>query len=223
MINSIAIDGPAGAGKSTIAKKAAKELAFTYVDTGAMFRAMAVYMADHDISQDDEATISKACNDISIEIEYEDGAQQIILNGVNVTGRLREERIGNMTSAISVYPAVRTKLLELQRQIAASKSVIMDGRDIGTCVLPNAVCKIYLTASVDTRARRRYDELVEKGVPADIEAIRKDIEERDYRDMHRATAPLKQADDAILIDSSDMDIDEVTAAIIGAYHEAVKE
>ena len=127
MIQSIAIDGPAGAGKSTIAKKAAKELSFTYVDTGAMFRAMAVYMADHGISQDDEKSISAACDDISIEIEYEDGAQQIILNGVNVTGRLREERIGNMTSAISVYPAVRTKLLELQRQIAATKSVIMDG------------------------------------------------------------------------------------------------
>lgn len=223
MIQSIAIDGPAGAGKSTIAKKAAKELSFTYVDTGAMFRAMAVYMADHGISQDDEESISAACDDISIEIEYEDGAQQIILNGVNVTGRLREERIGNMTSAISVYPAVRTKLLELQRQIAATKSVIMDGRDIGTCVLPDAVCKIYLTASVATRAKRRYDELVDKGIPADMEAIKKDIEERDYRDMHRDVAPLKQAEDAVLIDSSDMDINQVTAAIIKAYRDAIKE
>lgn len=223
MIQSIAIDGPAGAGKSTIAKKAAKELSFTYVDTGAMFRAMAVYMADHGISQDDEKSISAACDDISIEIEYEDGVQQIILNGVNVTGRLREERIGNMTSAISVYPAVRTKLLELQRQIAATKSVIMDGRDIGTCVLPDAVCKIYLTASVTTRAKRRYDELVDKGIPADMEAIKKDIEERDYRDMHRDVAPLKQADDAVLIDSSDMDINQVTAAIIKAYRDAIKE
>lgn len=223
MIQSIAIDGPAGAGKSTIAKKAAKELSFTYVDTGAMFRAMAVYMADHGISQDDEKSISTACDDISIEIEYEDGAQQIILNGVNVTGRLREESIGNMTSAISIYPAVRTKLLELQRQIAATKSVIMDGRDIGTCVLPDAVCKIYLTASVETRAKRRYDELVAKGVAADMEAIKKDIEERDYRDMHRDVAPLKQAEDAVLIDSSDMDIDQVTAAIIEAYRNAIKE
>ena len=185
MIQSIAIDGPAGAGKSTIAKKAAKELSFTYVDTGAMFRAMAVYMADHGISQDDEKSISAACDDISIEIEYEDGAQQIILNGVNVTGRLR--------------------------------------RDIGTCVLPDAVCKIYLTASVTTRAKRRYDELVDKGIPADMEAIKKDIEERDYRDMHRDVAPLKQADDAVLIDSSDMDINQVTAAIIKAYRDAIKE
>ncbi|MDD6234938.1 MAG: (d)CMP kinase [Lachnospiraceae bacterium] len=223
MIQSIAIDGPAGAGKSTIAKKAAKELSFTYVDTGAMFRAMAVYMADHGIAQDDEKAISSACDDISIEIEYEDGAQQIILNGVNVTGRLREERIGNMTSAISVYPAVRTKLLELQRQIAATKNVIMDGRDIGTCVLPDAVCKIYLTASVATRAKRRYDELVAKGIPADMEDIKKDIEERDYRDMHRDVAPLKQADDAVLIDSSDMDIEQVTKAIIDAYNAAVAE
>lgn len=219
MIQSIAIDGPAGAGKSTIAKKAAKELSFTYVDTGAMFRAMAVYMADHGISQDDEKSISAACDDISIEIEYEDGAQQIILNGVNVTGRLREERIGNMTSAISVYPAVRTKLLELQRQIAATKSVIMDGRDIGTCVLPNAQVKIYLTASSKTRAQRRYDELTAKGVFCDFDEIEKDIIDRDYRDMHRETSPLKQAEDAVLVDSSEMDIDEVVEAIRSIYEE----
>ena len=219
MIQSIAIDGPAGAGKSTIAKKAAKELSFTYVDTGAMFRAMAVYMADHGISQDDEKSISAACDDISIEIEYEDGAQQIILNGVNVTGRLREERIGNMTSAISVYPAVRTKLLELQRQIAATKSVIMDGRDIGTCVLPNAQVKIYLTASSKTRAQRRYDELTAKGVSCDFDEIEKDIIDRDYRDMHRETSPLKQAEDAVLVDSSEMDIDEVVEAIRSIYEE----
>lgn len=219
MIQSIAIDGPAGAGKSTIAKKAAKELSFTYVDTGAMFRAMAVYMADHGISQDDEKSISAACDDISIEIEYEDGAQQIILNGVNVTGRLREERIGNMTSAISVYPAVRTKLLELQRQIAATKSVIMDGRDIGTCVLPNAQVKIYLTAGSKTRAQRRYDELTAKGVSCDFDEIEKDIIDRDYRDMHRETSPLKQAEDAVLVDSSEMDIDEVVEAIRSIYEE----
>lgn len=219
MIQSIAIDGPAGAGKSTIAKKAAKELSFTYVDTGAMFRAMAVYMADHGISQDDEKSISAACDDISIEIEYEDGAQQIILNGVNVTGRLREERIGNMTSAISVYPAVRTKLLELQRQIAATKSVIMDGRDIGTCVLPNAQVKIYLTASSKTRAQRRYDELTAKGVFCDFDEIEKDIIDRDYRDMHRETSPLKQAEDAVLVDSSEMNIDQVVEAIRSIYEE----
>ena len=207
MIQSIAIDGPAGAGKSTIAKKAAKELSFTYVDTGAMFRAMAVYMADHGISQDDEKSISAACDDISIEIEYEDGAQQIILNGVNFTGRLREERIGNMTSAISVYPAVRTKLLELQRQIAATKSVIMDGRDIGTNVLPNADVKIFLTASAESRAKRRYDELCEKGIECDFEKIKADMEYRDKNDSQRAVAPLKKADDAILIDTTEYDFD----------------
>ena len=221
MIQSIAIDGPAGAGKSTIAKKAAKELSFTYVDTGAMFRAMAVYMADHGISQDDEKSISAACDDISIEIEYEDGAQQIILNGVNVTGRLREERIGNMTSAISVYPAVRTKLLELQRQIAATKSVIMDGRDIGTTILPNAEVKIFLTASAKTRANRRYLELTEKGEACDMDEILKDIIDRDERDMSRAVSPLKQAEDAVLVDSSEMGIEEVVESILSVYRKKV--
>ena len=215
MIQSIAIDGPAGAGKSTIAKKAAKELSFTYVDTGAMFRAMAVYMADHGISQDDEKSLSAACDDISIEIEYEDGAQQIILNGVNVTGRLREERIGNMTSAISVYPAVRTKLLELQRQIAATKSVIMDGRDIGTVVLKDAPYKFFLTASDEERARRRYEELKAKGQNLSFEEVLKKLREREYNDTTREVTPLRKADDAEEIDSTDMDIQEVVDYICG--------
>ncbi len=222
MAHSIAIDGPAGAGKSTIAKKAAAKLGFTYVDTGAMFRAMAVYFIDNGIAPDDVQAIAKACDGITIEIEYIDGQQQIILNGENITGRLRNEETGNMASSIAVYPAVRNKLLELQRKIAFSKDVIMDGRDIGTCVLPDATCKIYLTASVATRAARRYRELVEKNIPADMEAIAKDIEDRDYRDMHRETAPLKQADDAVLIDSSDMDIEQVTDAIIAVYEAALK-
>lgn len=222
MAHSIAIDGPAGAGKSTIAKKAAAKLGFTYVDTGAMFRAMAVYFIDNGIAPDDVQAIAKACDGITIEIEYIDGQQQIILNGENITGRLRNEETGNMASSIAVYPAVRNKLLELQRKIAFSKDVIMDGRDIGTCVLPDATCKIYLTASVATRAARRYRELVGKNIPADMEAIAKDIEDRDYRDMHRETAPLKQADDAVLIDSSDMDIEQVTDAIIAVYEAALK-
>lgn len=222
MAHSIAIDGPAGAGKSTIAKKAAAKLGFTYVDTGAMFRAMAVYFIDNGIAPDDVQAIAKACDGITIEIEYIDGQQQIILNGENITGRLRNEETGNMASSIAVYPAVRNKLLELQRKIAFSKDVIMDGRDIGTCVLPDATCKIYLTASVATRAARRYRELVEKNIPADMEAIAKDIEDRDYRDTHRETAPLKQADDAVLIDSSDMDIEQVTDAIIAVYEAALK-
>ena len=222
MAHSIAIDGPAGAGKSTIAKLVASKLSFTYVDTGAMFRAMAVYFIDNGIKSDDENAVSEACEKISIGIEYEDGQQQIILNGVNVTGRLRNEETGNMASAIAVYPPVRTKLLQLQRELAASTDVIMDGRDIGTCVLPGATCKIYLTASVATRADRRYRELIKKGVPADIDAIAKDIEDRDYRDMHRETAPLRQAEDAVLVDSSDMSIEQVADAIISAYEAAVK-
>ncbi|MGN0378821.1 MAG: (d)CMP kinase [Butyrivibrio sp.] len=217
MAHSIAIDGPAGAGKSTIAKLVAKKLRFTYVDTGAMFRAMAVFFTDNNIAPDDEAAIGRACPDVKIAIDYKDGVQQIILNGENVTGRLRTEKTGNMASAIAVYPAVRTKLLELQREIASTTDVVMDGRDIGTCVLPDATCKIYLTASVDTRAERRYKELTDKGETADIEKIKADIADRDYRDMHRETAPLRKADDAVLVDSSDMTVEQVTEAIIEAY------
>ena len=217
MAHSIAIDGPAGAGKSTIAKLVAKKLRFTYVDTGAMFRAMAVFFTDNNIAPDDEAAIGRACPDVKIAIDYKDGVQQIILNGENVTGRLRTEKTGNMASAIAVYPAVRTKLLELQREIASTTDVVMDGRDIGTCVLPDATCKIYLTASVDTRAERRYKELTDKGETADIEKIKADIADRDYRDMHRETAPLHKADDAVLVDSSDMTVEQVTEAIIEAY------
>ncbi len=217
MTHSIAIDGPAGAGKSTIAKLVAKKLRFTYVDTGAMFRAMAVFFTDNNIAPDDEAAIGRACPDVKIAIDYKDGVQQIILNGENVTGRLRTEKTGNMASAIAVYPAVRTKLLELQREIASTTDVVMDGRDIGTCVLPDATCKIYLTASVDTRAERRYKELTDKGETADIEKIKADIADRDYRDMHRETAPLRKADDAVLVDSSDMTVEQVTEAIIEAY------
>lgn len=218
MAKSIAIDGPAGAGKSTIAKKAAKELGFIYVDTGAMFRSMAIYFLDKGIDSKDAEAISAACEGVSIEIIYENDAQQIILNGENVTGRLRDEAVGNMASAVAVYPAVRTKLLDLQREIASKTDVVMDGRDIGTCVLPNATCKIYLTASVATRANRRFLELKEKGQNPDLAKIEKDIEDRDYQDMHRETAPLRQAEDAVLIDSSDMSIDEVTGAIIEAYN-----
>ena len=217
MAHSIAIDGPAGAGKSTIAKLVAKKLRFTYVDTGAMFRAMAVFFTDNNIAPDDEAAIGRACPDVKIAIDYKDGVQQIILNGENVTGRLRTEKTGNMASAIAVYPAVRTKLLELQREIASTTDVVMDGRDIGTCVLPDATCKIYLTASVDTRAERRYKELTDKGETADIEKIKADIADRDYRDMHRETAPLRKADDAVQVDSSDMTVEQVTEAIIEAY------
>ena len=217
MAYSIAIDGPAGAGKSTIAKKVSRELGFTYIDTGAMFRAMAIYFVDNGIDNKDADMIGEACKSVTIELAYEDGAQQVILNGTNVTSRLRDEAVGNMASAVAVYPAVRSKLPELQRNIAEKMDVVMDGRDIGTCVLPDATCKIYLTASVETRAKRRYLELKEKGENPDLSKIEKDIEARDYQDMNRETAPLKQAEDAVLVDSSDMTIEDVCAAIISVY------
>ena len=220
MIYNIAIDGPAGAGKSTIAKKLAAELGYVYVDTGAMYRAMAYYFLQNNIAADDEAAISAACPDVNVTIEYKDGAQQVILNGENVNGVIRNEEVGNMASATSVYPVVRTKLVELQRQLAAKQSVIMDGRDIGTVVLPDANVKIYLTASSKVRAKRRYDELTAKGEKCDLDAIEQDIIDRDYRDMHRETSPLKQADDAVLLDSSDLDIDGVVAKMKEIIKEA---
>lgn len=215
MAFNIAIDGPAGAGKSTIAKTLAKELGYVYVDTGAMYRAMAYYFLQQGIDKDDEDAIIAAADDADVTIRYENGAQQVLLNGENVTASLRTEQVGNMASATSVYPAVRTKLVALQQKLAQTTDVIMDGRDIGTCVLPQAQVKIYLTASVETRAKRRYKELLEKGEPADLEKIAADIEERDYRDMHREMSPLRQAEDAVLVDSSEMNIDEVVAAIRG--------
>lgn len=215
----IAIDGPAGAGKSTIAKRVAKELGFIYVDTGAMYRAIALYFLQNQIDTSDEETVREALNGIQVSIAYENGEQQILLNGENVTGSIRREEVGNMASVTSAYPAVRKKLLSLQRELAASADVIMDGRDIGTCVLPKAPLKIYLTASVKTRAKRRFEELTEKKIPCNIEEICKDIEERDYRDMHRDVSPLCQAEDAVLVDSSDMTIQEVTDAIVGYARE----
>jgi CMP/dCMP kinase len=215
----IAIDGPAGAGKSTIAKRVAKELGFIYVDTGAMYRAIALYFLQNQIDASDEETVREALNGIQVSIAYENGEQQILLNGENVTGSIRREEVGNMASVTSAYPAVRKKLLSLQQELAASADVIMDGRDIGTCVLPKAPLKIYLTASVKTRAKRRFEELTEKKIPCNIEEICKDIEERDYRDMHRDVSPLCQAEDAVLVDSSDMTIQEVTDAIVGYARE----
>ena len=209
----VAIDGPAGAGKSTIARQLAKKFGYVYVDTGAMYRAMAYYFLNHGFKAEEENKIAEACQNVDVTIAYEGGEQQVILNGENITGSIRTEEVGNMASATSVYPVVRTKLVELQRKLAESTNVIMDGRDIGTCVLPNAQVKIYLTASSGTRAKRRYDELTAKGVSCDLAEIEKDIIDRDYRDMHRETSPLKQADDAVLVDSSKMNIEEVVEAI----------
>ncbi len=219
MSYSIAIDGPAGAGKSTIAKKIAKEMEFIYVDTGAMYRAMAVYFLDNGIDAGDEKAINEACEKVSVSIVYDNGVQQVILNGENVTNRLRREEVGAMASKTSVYPRVRQKLVELQRVLASKSNVIMDGRDIGTCVLPDADLKIYLTASVEARAERRFNELVEKGESADLQVIAADIEERDYRDMNRDISPLRQAEDAVLVDSSHMGIEEVVKTVSDLFTE----
>ena len=217
MSMNIAIDGPAGAGNSTIAKRLAKKLGFIYVDTGAMYRAMAYYFLQKKTDPSDETAIAAMCPDVNVTIAYEGNEQQVLLNGENVNGFIRTEEVGNMASSVSVYPVVRTKLVELQRQLAAKSDVIMDGRDIGTCVLPDAQVKIYLTASSATRAKRRFDELAAKGETCDLEQIEKDIIDRDYRDMHRETSPLKQAEDAVLVDSSEMNIDEVVDAIYQIY------
>ncbi len=210
----LAIDGPAGAGKSTIAKRIARELDFIYVDTGAMYRAMALYFLRNQIDAAETVKIEDACKNVNVTIDYKDGEQFVLLNGENVNGLIRTEEVGNMASATSVNKTVRLKLVELQQLLAKRESVVMDGRDIGTFVLPDADLKIYLTASSKERARRRWAELKEKGVAADIELIEKDILERDRRDMTREFAPLKQAEDAVYLDTSDMTIDEVVAKII---------
>ena len=219
MGKAIAIDGPAGAGKSTIAKMVAKELGFIYVDTGAMYRAMALYMLNNGISADESEKISATCKSADITIGHKDGIQVVYLNGENVNSLIRDEAVGNMASASSVNGDVRKKLVELQQKMAETTDVVMDGRDIGTVVLPKADLKVYLTASSRVRAERRFKELTEKGISCDIDVIEKDIVDRDYRDMHRDISPLKQAEDAVLVDSSEMTIDEVAQKIITLYNE----
>ncbi len=211
----VAIDGPSGAGKSTIAKLVAKEKGYIYVDTGAMYRALAVYFLEKGIAPEDRAGIIAAAGEAEVSIRYEEGVQQVYLNGENISSKLRAEEVGNMASKTSIIPEVRERLLELQRSLAREKDVIMDGRDIGTNILPGADVKIYLTASVETRARRRYEELIEKGTACDYQEIAKDIQERDDRDMNREVAPLRQAADAVMVDSSDMTIEEVVEKIAG--------
>ncbi|MDO5540901.1 MAG: (d)CMP kinase [Eubacteriales bacterium] len=219
MTYNIAIDGPAGAGKSTIARRVAKELSFVYVDTGAMYRAIGLFLIRNNTDIRDMEQVKKALSKVSISIAYKDGEQQVMLNGENVSGLIRTEAVGNMASAAAAIPSVREKLLDLQRKLAQTNNVVMDGRDIGTNILPDAQLKIYLTASADTRAQRRYDELCKKGIACDFLEIKEDIIKRDDQDMHRAIAPLSQAEDAVYLDSSEMTIDEVTKKIKSFYKE----
>lgn len=210
----IAIDGPAGAGKSTIAKKVAKKKGFIYVDTGAMYRAMAYYLLQEGIDPENAAAVSDACKQAHITIRFENGEQVVVLNGQNVNAMLRTEAVGNMASKTSKNPTVRERMTVLQRELANQNDVVMDGRDIGTVVLPGADVKVYLTASAAVRAKRRYDELTAKGETCDLWQIEADIVKRDEQDMNRSIAPLKQAEDAALVDSSNMTIEEVADAIL---------
>ena len=219
MIYNIAIDGPAGAGKSTIARRVAKELSFIYVDTGAMYRAMALYLLRKEVNKDDTEQIGNICQDAEISIEYQNGEQIVLLNDENVNSYLRTEEVGNMASVSSAVPRVREKLLSLQRKLARDMSVVMDGRDIGTVVFPHAQVKIFLTASVKERAMRRYKEMLAKGEKVDLAELEKQIAFRDKQDSEREIAPLKQADDAEFLDTSDMTIDEVAEHILKAVQE----
>lgn len=215
----IAIDGPAGAGKSTIAKLVAKNCGIIYVDTGAMYRSLAYACILKGVKKEEQEKIAEICANSKVELAFEDGSQVVKLNGVNVNPFIRTEEVGNMTSAIAVYPEVRKKMSELQRSMAETIDLVMDGRDIGTAVLPDAALKIYLTASSHTRALRRFKELTEKGLSCDLEAIERDIIDRDYRDMHREIAPLSQAEDAVYLDSSNMTIEEVVEMILSLAKE----
>lgn len=209
----IAIDGPAGAGKSSIAKLAAKELSYVYVDTGAMFRAMAYFFLSRGLDVYDDEIIKENCGKIQVGIEYLDGAQHILLNGADVSEEIRTEQVGKAASVVAKYEMIREKLLEIQRKLASEQDVIMDGRDIGTVVLPDAQVKIYLTASSAVRAKRRFKELTEKGEACDLAEIEKGIIARDEQDMNREIAPLRQAEDAVYLDTSDMTISEVVEKI----------
>lgn len=217
---SIAVDGPAGAGKSTIARKVAEKIGFIYVDTGAMYRAMALYFIRKGIAGDDKESIARMCKDIEVTLGYEEGEQQVLLNGENVNAFIRTEEVSAMTSLVAKQQTVREKLVQLQREMAKKENVIMDGRDIGTCVLPQATVKIYLTASVEERARRRYEEQCARGITCSLEDISRDIVLRDTQDMNREFAPLKQAEDAILVDSSALSIEEVVERITDIYQKA---
>ncbi len=221
MIYSVAIDGPSGAGKSTIAKAVAKTLCISYVDTGAIYRTIGLYAYRHGIAVEDVAQVADMLTDINIDIRFEDDVQGMYLNGENVTREIREHIISKYASAVSAVPAVRAFLLELQRSFAKSQSVVMDGRDIGTVVLPDATVKIFLTASVEVRAKRRYDELIAKGAEIDFETVLSDIKQRDYNDTNRPVAPLKPALDSVILDTSVLSLEQATDAVIQTVTERI--
>lgn len=210
---SVAIDGPSGAGKSTLAKRLAKELGYLYVDTGAMYRAIGLFALRQGVDPKDEAAVTALLPQIQIELRYVNGAQRVLLCGEDVSEAIRAENVGMATSAVSAHPPVRAFLLELQRGMARTHDILMDGRDIGTVILPGATVKIFLTASAEARADRRFKELQDKGVDTDYETVLEDIRRRDYQDSHRATAPLRQAEDAVLVDTSEMDLEESFQAL----------
>jgi len=217
----IALDGPAGAGKSTIAKRIAQELGFVYIDTGAMYRTLALACLKQEIPVSEEERICSAAESADLDIQYIDGVQHMLLDGEDVSEQIRTETVSKAASDTSKYQRVRTRLVALQQQLAEKYDVVMNDRDIGTVVLPNADLKIFLTASVDVRAQRRYNEYLEKGIPCDLDAIREDIRERDYNDMHRENSPLTKAEDAVEVDTSFMNIEEVTAEVIRLYEQRI--
>ena len=211
---SIAIDGPAGAGKSTIARRLAKELGYVYVDTGAIYRTVAYFFDLWGVAPKDIDGITRYIDELNVAIEYdEDGLQHMIMNGMDVTGDIRTQEIGQKASLVSAHAIVRDMLLDMQRDVAKKYDVVMDGRDIGTVVLPKATVKIFLTASPEVRARRRCDELLAKGQKASYEKVLQEIQQRDYQDTHREVAPLKMCRDSVKLDTSDLDIDGVIAAM----------
>ena len=210
---SIAIDGPSGAGKSTLAKRLAKELGYIYVDTGAMYRSIGLYALRQGVDPKNADAVQALLPDIQLDIRLQDGSQHVYLNGEDVSTDIRAEAVGMAASAVSAHPAVRAFLLDTQRNLAKGQNILMDGRDIGTVVLPDATVKIFLTASPEARAERRRKELEEKGQPADFATVLADIEQRDYQDTHCAVAPLKQAEDAVLVDSSDIDFEQTFALL----------
>ena len=219
----IAIDGPGGAGKSTVAKAVAKKLGIVYVDTGALYRTVGLYVAQKGVDPHNAEAVTALLPEIAIEVRYEEGSQHVYLNGVDHGDRIRTPQMSMYASAVSAIPAVRAFLLETQKDIARKNSVIMDGRDIGTVILPDAEVKIFMTASAECRARRRYDELIAKGQTVSYEDVLREMNERDHQDSNRAVAPAKPAPDAILLDNSDMNVEENAEAVIAIVRQRVPE